>query len=132
MPTLRNLARRARPIAAASLGGILSTAIDVAVLAALYGSGVAVSLAAFLGAAAGAVVGFVCNKYLAFRDRRPPDLRQVVSFALVALGAAAFMAVAMHVACVRGHVPYLTAKLVCAALVFVCWSYPAQRRLVFA
>ena len=29
------------------------------------------------------------------------------------------------------NVPVLPAKLVCAAIVFVAWTYPAQRRLVF-
>jgi hypothetical protein len=28
-------------------------------------------------------------------------------------------------------VPYLLAKLICAAIVFAVWTYPAQRRLVF-
>lgn len=119
-------------MAAASFGGVLSTVVDIAVLAALYQHGVAVAPAAFLAACAGAVVCFVANKYIAFRDRRPADARQIVAFALVALGNAALMAVGMHLACDRGHVPYLTAKVICAALLFVCWSYPAQRRLVFA
>lgn len=132
MPTLRTLARRLRPVAAASLGGVLSTLIDVAVLASLLRAGVPVAAAAFAGACSGAVVCFVANKYLAFRDRRPADLRQVAAFAAVALSTAGLMALAMYVACVRGHLPYLTAKLVCASLIFVCWSYPAQRRLVFA
>lgn len=132
MLTTRNLARRLRPIAAASFGGITSTVLDIAVLAALVRSGVSVAVAAFAGAAAGAVLCFVANKYVAFRDQRPADVRQALSFALVALASAVLMAVAMHVACDRGHLPYLTAKIVCAVIVFACWSYPAQRRLVFA
>ena len=28
-------------------------------------------------------------------------------------------------------VPYLLAKVICSALVFLAWTYPAQRRLVF-
>jgi hypothetical protein len=42
------------------------------------------------------------------------------------------MAAAMHAACTRAHLPYLVAKAGCGLVVFVCWSYPAQRRLVFA
>jgi putative flippase GtrA len=129
---LRDLPDRLKPVAAAAIGGVLGTAIDVVVLAALCNRGVAVALAAFLGAVAGAVFCFVANKYVAFRDRRPTDFRQVASFALVALATAVLMAISMHLACDRGHLPYLTAKVICAALVFVCWSYPAQRRLVFA
>jgi len=115
----------------AGAGGIVGTAIDVAVLAALIHAGAAVALAAFLGSASGAGVCFVINKYVAFRDHRPVDVRQVASFAAVALVTSLLMAGAMHVACVGAHLPYLLAKLVCAALVFGCWSYPAQRRLVF-
>jgi putative flippase GtrA len=132
VPTLQTLAHRLRPLAAAALGGVLSTVVDVAVLAALVRSGVAIPLAAFIGACSGAGICFVANKYIAFRDNRPADARQIATFAAVALATALLMAFAMHVACDRGHLPYLTAKLLCAAVVFVCWSYPAQRRLVFA
>jgi putative flippase GtrA len=105
---------------------------DVVVLAALLNRGIPVALAAFVGAIAGAGLCFVANKYVAFRDRSRADLRQVLAFAGVALGSAILMAGAMHLACDRAHLPYLTAKVVCAAVIFVCWSYPAQRRLVFA
>jgi putative flippase GtrA len=132
MPTLASLARRFRPLAAASVGGILSTIVDVAVLAALIHRGVAIPIAAFTGAISGAGICFVANKYVAFRDHRPADVRQIAAFAAVALATAALMALAMYVACDRGHLPYLTAKALCASVVFVCWSYPAQRRLVFA
>lgn len=114
------------------MGGLVSTAVDVMVLAILVESGVGVAVAAFAGAAAGAVLCFLLNKYVAFRDHRPIDLRQVITFAAVAFGTALFMAVAMHLACARGHLPYLTAKVLCGLVVFACWSYPAQRHLVFA
>ena len=32
----------------------------------------------------------------------------------------------------RKLVPVVAAKLACAAVVFAVWTYPAQRRLVFA
>jgi len=114
------------------VAGLTSTAVDVILLAVLVHAGVDVALAAFAGAAAGAAVCFLLNKYVAFRDHRPIALRQVAMFALVAFGTATFMALAMHVACSRAHVPYLVAKLLCGAVIFVCWSYPVQRRLVFA
>lgn len=115
----------------AAIGGLAGTAIDVVVLAALCNRGISVAVAAFAGAMAGALFCFVANKYVAFRDHRRTDARQVISFAGVALGTAVLMAGAMYLACDRAHLPYLTAKVVCAAIVFVCWSYPAQRRLVF-
>jgi putative flippase GtrA len=126
------MSERQRRVLGASVGGISSTALDVLVLVLLVHAGVDVALAAFLGAAAGAGLCFVLNKYVAFRDHRPIDVRQVVMFAAVAFGTALFMAITMHIACSHGHVPYLAAKLVCGLLVFACWSYPAQRHFVFA
>lgn len=123
--------RRLRTMAAAALGGLAATAIDVGVLSTLLHRGVGVGRAAFVGAVAGAVVSFLASKYVAFGDRRRLDARQVAGFAAVALSTALLMGAAMYLACARAHLPYLAAKLGCAALIFVCWSYPAQRR-VFA
>jgi len=130
--TLNRLRTRARPLAGAAIGGLAGTAVDVGLLSTLLHRGVGVATAAFAGAMAGAVLCFVANKYVAFRDRSRIELRQVAAFGGVALATAVLMAIAMHLACDRAHLPYLTAKVVCAAVIFVCWSYPAQRRLVFA
>jgi putative flippase GtrA len=116
----------------AGLGGAVGSSADLTVLIALVESGVRVAGAAFAGAATGAVVCFVVNKRWAFRDRSPVTLRQAATFAAVAAVTATLMAVAMHVAVDGAGVPYLAAKALCAAAVFVIWSYPAQRRLVFA
>jgi putative flippase GtrA len=123
--------RRLQRMLGAGLGGAVGSSADIAVLIALVESGVRVAGAAFAGAAAGAVVCFVVNKRWAFRDRTPVTLRQVASFAAVAAITATLMAVAMHLAVEDAGVPYLVAKALCAAAVFVVWSYPAQRRLVF-
>jgi putative flippase GtrA len=130
--TLQRFRKRVQPLAGAALGGIAGTSVDVVILSTLCHRGVAVAYAAFAGALAGAGLCFVANKYVAFRDHRRTNARQVATFGGVALATALLMAVGMHLACDRAHLPYLTAKLVCAALVFVGWSYPAQRRLVFA
>jgi hypothetical protein len=37
----------------------------------------------------------------------------------------------MEIVAVKLHVPTVIAKLICSALIFVGWTYPAQRRLVF-
>jgi hypothetical protein len=42
------------------------------------------------------------------------------------------MALAMHVAVTNLGYPLVPAKLACSAAVFVAWTFPAQRRLVFA
>jgi putative flippase GtrA len=122
---------RNRRVLLCSLGGLTGTAIDVALLVVLVESGVPVAIASFLGAAAGAAACYVANKRWAFRDRTPTSLRQVSVFGLVAVGTALLMAAAMSVVAVGLGVPYLAAKAVCAATVFLLWSYPLQRHVVF-
>jgi len=85
--------------------------------------------AAFLAASAGRVC-FLMNKYIAFRDRTSVTVQQSL-VRRVAVTTAMLMALAMKIVAV--HLACRTiAKVVCAAVVFVVWAYPAQRRLVFA
>ena len=121
-----------RQIAAAGVAGAVATAVDVVTLVLLVENHVSIPVAAFLGAVAGAVMNFVLNKYLAFRDRSPVTARQLGRFGIVAVASALLMALAMKIAAVELGMPYLVAKLVCAVAVFAGWSYPAQRRLVFS
>ncbi len=115
-----------------ALSGLAATAVDVATLIALVeGFGVGVGVAAFLAATAGAIAQFALAKCWAFRDRTPVQVRQVGAYALVALGNALFVASAVHLLAGLGA-PYLIAKSVAAFVVFVSWSYPAQKRIVFA
>jgi putative flippase GtrA len=120
-----------RQMLSAGVAGAIATAVDVGTLVAQVHDGVPIALAAFVAASAGAVVCFTLNKYLAFRDRRPLALPQVARFGGVALGTALLMAALMQLFAVELGVPYLIAKLICSALVFLAWTYPAQRRLVF-
>lgn len=115
----------------AGAGSAVGTLIDVAVLVLLVEHRVPVGGAAFCGAAAGAVINFALSKYVAFRDHSRVRGSQLARFGLVAVATASLLAVAMHVAVVELGVPYLVAKLSCAAIVFAAWTYPAQRRLVF-
>ena len=80
----------------------------------------------------GAVACFVWNKRVAFRDRTKITRQQLGRFGLVAVATALLMALAMHVVAVKLGVPLVAAKLACSAAVFVAWTFPAQRRLVFA
>lgn len=121
-----------RQMVAAGVGGVLATAADVATLVVLVHRAAPIALAAFLGCTVGAAVNFTANKYLAFRDRSPVSWQQVGRFALVAVATALLLAALMELAVVGLGVPYLAGKLVCSALVFLAWTYPAQRRLVFA
>lgn len=116
---------------AAGFGGAVGSGLDVALLVLLVEHSVSVPVSAFVAASAGAAVNFVMNKYIAFRDRSPITGRQLARFGVVAVMAAMLMALTMKIVAVELGVPYLLAKLGCAAAIFVVWTYPAQRR-VFA
>jgi putative flippase GtrA len=121
-----------REMLAAGAGGAVSTVVDVATLVLLVEhAGASIPVSAFVACTAGAVVCFLMNKHVAFRDRSPVTVHQVARFGLVAVATALLMAFAMKIVAVDLHVPYIAAKILCAATVFVAWTYPAQRRLVF-
>ncbi|MEO8703059.1 MAG: GtrA family protein [Kofleriaceae bacterium] len=117
---------------AAGFGGVVGTAADVAMLVLLVQVvGMAIPVAAFVAATVGAVVCYLMGKYVAFRDGTPVTLAQLARFGIVAVGSALLMALLMKLIAVDLHVPYLIAKLLCGATIFIAWTYPAQRRLVF-
>ncbi|HEX5064172.1 MAG TPA: GtrA family protein [Kofleriaceae bacterium] len=120
-----------RQMATAGLGGIAATVVDMSSLLLMVKHGAPVALAAFIAAACGAAVGFTMNKYIAFRDRSPINVKQLGRFAGVAVATALLMAAAMQVFAVHFGISVVVAKLICSALVFIAWTYPAQRRLVF-
>jgi putative flippase GtrA len=121
-----------RQLLASGMGGIIATAVDVGALVLQVRHGTPVPLAAFIAATLGACVGFTFNKYVAFRDRSAVSATQLGRFGIVAVAAALLMAFAMELVAVKLDVPYVLAKLVCSTLIFIGWTYPAQRRLVFA
>ena len=123
--------RNKRSILVAGLGGFVGSVIDVTLLVLLVEHGFPVAPAAFLCAMSGAGACFLINKFWAFRDGSPVSLRQVGTFGVVAVGSAVLMALGMAIVATGLGVPYLKAKAICAAMVFVAWSYPAQRRFVF-
>jgi putative flippase GtrA len=129
---LVGLVKNPRELLVAGFGGAVGTGVDVAVLVLLVKHGVTVPVATFLAALGGAATNFVLNKYVAFRDHSPLNLRQLARFGFVAVAAALLMSVAMKVVAVKLGAPVVIAKLACAAVVFAIWTYPAQRRLVFA
>ena len=121
-----------REVVTSGLGGVVATAVDMSVLVLLVRHGVAIAPSAFVAASAGAVTCFALNKHVAFRDRSRTSVGQLTRFAAVAVATALLVALAMELVAVKLGVPYVAAKLVCSALVFAVWTYPAQRRLVFA
>jgi putative flippase GtrA len=118
-------------MATAGIGGVAATVVDMSALVLLVKCGMPVAGSAFLSAAAGACVGFVMNKHVAFRDRSPITWKQLARFAAVAVATALLMAVAMQLVAVKLGVPLIAAKAICSAAVFLAWTYPAQRKLVF-
>lgn len=128
---IRSFVMQLRQIFTAGLGGLAATAVDMSALVLQVKSGVPVAAAAFIAAAAGAAVGFVMNKHIAFRDRSPITFEQCARFGAVAVATALLMAVAMQMFAVKLGFPLVAAKLLCSAIVFAAWTYPAQRRLVF-
>lgn len=121
-----------RQVVTAGLNGVVSTGVDVGSLVLLHGvMHVPVAAAAFGASAAGGVANFVMNKYIAFQDHSKVTKRQLARFGAVALVTACMLALLMQIIAVWLGVQYIAAKLVCAAIVFVVWTYPAQRRLVF-
>jgi putative flippase GtrA len=122
-----------RQMISAGLGGVASTAADMSVLALLVECAhLSVPVAAFLASAFGAIVNFTLNKYVAFKDKTPLNVTQLGRFGGVAVATALLMALGMKIVAVHFGVPYMLAKVICAASVFIVWTYPAQRRLVFA
>ncbi|HLU65305.1 MAG TPA: GtrA family protein [Kofleriaceae bacterium] len=114
------------------LSGVIATAIDVGALVFLVEAlSSHVTLAAFFAATLGGIANFLINKYWAFDDEAPLEIRQITLYAMVSVVTAAFVAVAVHILAVLIGLPYLLAKAIAAALVFLCWTYPAQSRLVF-
>ena len=125
------LVMQMRQMFTAGLGGVAATVVDMTVLVLAVKLGVSVATAAFVAASCGAAVGFMMNKHIAFRDRSPITFQQCARFGGVAVATALLMAVAMQFFAVKLGFPLVAAKLVCSALVFLAWTYPAQRRLVF-
>lgn len=120
-----------REAVSAGLSSLAAGVVDLVVLVALVERGVSVAVAAFIAATSGAVVNFVCSKYLAFCDRTPLTLRQTLRFAGVSLAGAVLIALTIQVFAVGLGMSYVLAKLLCSTLVFAAWTYPAQRYLVF-
>lgn len=121
-----------RKLLMAGLGGAIGSVFDFATLVLLVEHvRASIPLSAFLASAAGAVVCYLMNKHLAFRDRSPISVQQVARFGGVAVATAILTAILMKIVAVDLGVDYLLAKLLCAVTVFLVWTYPAQRRLVF-
>lgn len=121
-----------KQLLAAGLGGAVGSGFDVVTLVGLVRlTPASIPVSAFVAAGVGAVVCFVLNKYIAFRDGTPITADQVIRFGLVAVATGILTAAGMKLVAVDLHVPVVLAKAICAAGVFVAWTFPAQKRFVF-
>jgi putative flippase GtrA len=121
-----------RQAVTAAVNGAVATGVDVGTLVLLHGHlHVPVAPAAFVACTAGAVANFILNKYVAFQDHSRVTAHQLGRFGGVALITAALLALSMQVVAVWLGVEYIVAKVICAAIVFLIWTYPAQRKIVF-
>jgi len=126
------MAKNLREISKTALSGVSATILDVAMLVFLVELfQTPVVLATFCAALFGAGLSFVLSKYWAFRDRSKVTPVQVFSFAGVAFVSAVLVAILVWGQTEVG-VPYLGAKAIAAIMVFLSWSFPAQKYVVFA
>lgn len=115
-----------------ALASVVATVTDLAVLVLLVEMlQWPAAWAAWPAAFAGATGNFCVSKYWAFGGRGRPRTREMIGFVTVAAISALTSSVALRVCCGHLHWPYLPVRLAVAALLFVGWSLPAQRKWVF-
>ncbi len=110
---------------------MVATGVDFAAMVALVELyEVPVGIAAFMGAAFGAVTSYGISKFWAFRDSSRIGPKQIAGYALVAFVTACIVGPTVHGLHILG-VDYRVAKVLAAVMAFFCWGYPAQSRIVF-
>ena len=77
----------------------------------------------------GLVIQYFGNKFFAFRDHRRDHLRQGGLFLIVEIGAFALSAALFHGLVVLIGIPYLLARIVASAIIYLGFSYPLWRRI---
>ena len=113
------------------VGGVLATTVDfIAMVLLVEYAGLAVGLAAFLGAGFGGMTSYCISKFWAFRDSTPIGPKQIATYALVSLITASLVGPTVQLLHNFG-VHYTIGKIIAAVAVFFCWGYPAQSRIVF-
>ncbi len=82
----------------------------------------------FFASMGGGVISFLLSKFWAFGDQSRVSFKQIYTFAAVALVTAFLVALGVSL---LSLLPYLFAKGISQVLVFLAWSFPAQKKLVF-
>lgn len=105
--------------------GVLASGLDVlALMAFVELVGLAPLWANVPALGLGLLVQFFGNKYFAFRDRSQALVQQGARFALVEVGALVLNGLSFHVVVAATAVPYVLARLLCSAGVYVGYSFP--------
>jgi phosphatidylglycerophosphate synthase/putative flippase GtrA len=123
-----NAARPLKSIAA----NAAATLVDLVIASALfYWFGLRGYVATAVGCAAGGLVSFTLSRVWAFAATRAPAHRQFDRYVFVSVVTLALNAGGVAVLSLLS-LPFLVAWSIARAVVFTCFSYPAQRDFVFA
>jgi putative flippase GtrA len=118
--------------ARSTLTSLGTTALDFAILATLYQLvGAPLALSTFAGSVCGATANFLINRRWTFRAHTGHAGHQVARYLAVQAGSAGLHTGGVSLLAGPFGVPYLVAKLVVAALVYLGWNYPLLRHWVF-
>jgi putative flippase GtrA len=111
---------------------LLTTALDFGTLIGLTElAGINYVLATWVGTVVGSISNFALNRVWAFSARSAPALPALGRFVIVQIGASGLHTAGVWALTRFGRLPYPISKLVVAALVYLAWNYPLNRRFVF-
>jgi putative flippase GtrA len=115
--------------------GGAATAVDTALLLALYRSGAtSAGIAAVIGCMIGGLVNYLLNRTYVFGDGRSDRAwpGEALRYGSIVVGGGAVVSGIVVAAATGAGVPVLVAKLVAIAVTMVAWTYPMSSRVVFA
>ena len=119
----RTLLQILRSALAGTAGGL----VDLAVLVGLVEmTRLAPAVATLISALVGACINFFLNRGWAFRSRGP-ILKQGSLYAAATAVWVVLSAIAVHACLAVVRVPYLVARIVADAAVFLTWGFPSSR-----
>ena len=88
-------------------------------------------LATWIGTVVGSLSNFTINKVWAFSAREAPTGPALARFVVVQVGASGLHTLGVWLLTRFGGLAYPVSKVVIAAVVYLAWNYPLNRRFVF-
>jgi putative flippase GtrA len=114
------------------LTSLLTTALDFGTLVGLTElARVNYVLATWIGTVVGSLANFTINKAWAFSARDAPAVPALGRFVVVQAGASGLHTAGVWALTRFGRLPYPVSKAAVAAVVYLVWNYPLNRRFVF-